>query len=67
MHGIRGMVQVSANQLILNQKKKQFYADLNWHNSFEADVHVEQFGLSHEPSCWMLLGYAAVTAVLPQA
>ena len=58
MHGIRGMVQVSANQLILNQKKKQFYADLNWHNSFEADVHVEQFGLSHEPSCWMLLGYA---------
>lgn len=58
MHGIRGMVQVSANQLIINQKKKQFYADLNWHNSFEADVHLEQFGPSNEPSCWMLLGYA---------
>lgn len=58
MHGIRGMVQVSANQLIINKKKKQFYADLNWHNSFEADVHLEQFGPSNEPSCWMLLGYA---------
>lgn len=58
MHGIRGMVQVTANQLTLNHKKKQFYADLNWYHSFEADVHVEQFGLSHEPSCWMLLGYA---------
>lgn len=58
MHGIRGMVKVSANQLIINQKKKQFYADLNWHNSFEADVHLEQFGPSNEPSCWMLLGYA---------
>lgn len=58
MHGIRGMVKVEANQLILNHQKKQFYADLNWYNSFEADVHIEQFGLSNEPSCWMLLGYA---------
>ncbi|MDR8263864.1 AAA family ATPase, partial [Acinetobacter baumannii] len=58
MHAIRGMVQVQANQLNLSHNKKQFYADLNWLNSFEADVHLEHFGLSDEPSCWMLLGYA---------
>ncbi|MFL9477252.1 phenol degradation transcriptional regulator MobR [Acinetobacter baumannii] len=58
MHAIRGMVQVQANQLNLSHDKKQFYADLNWLNSFEADVHLEHFGLSDEPSCWMLLGYA---------
>ncbi|TCM68300.1 regulatory Fis family protein [Acinetobacter calcoaceticus] len=58
MHGIRGMVKVEVNDLQLNREQKQFYADFNWHNSFEAEVHQSEFGLSEEPACWMLLGYA---------
>lgn len=58
MHGIRGMVQVEVNQLQLSHDEHKFYADFNWHNSFEAEVHVNEFGASNEPACWMLLGYA---------
>ncbi len=58
MHGIRGMVQVEANRLELNRDHKQFFADFNWHNSFEAEVHLNEFGVSDESACWMLLGYA---------
>ncbi|WP_374572323.1 phenol degradation transcriptional regulator MobR [Acinetobacter sp.] len=58
MHGIRGMVQVEVNQLQLNHDQHQFYADFNWRNSFEAEVHLNEFGASDEPACWMLLGYA---------
>ncbi|MFC2997705.1 phenol degradation transcriptional regulator MobR [Acinetobacter sichuanensis] len=58
MHGIRGMVHVEVNELNLSHDLKQFYADFNWQNSFEAEVHLSEFGMAEEPSCWMLLGYA---------
>ena len=58
MHGIRGMVQVEVNELHLSHDLKQFYADFNWLNSFEAEVHLSEFGASDQPACWMLLGYA---------
>lgn len=58
MHGIRGMVQVEVNHLELSHEHKKFYADFNWLNSFEAEVHLNEFGTADEPSCWMLLGYA---------
>lgn len=58
MHGIRGMVKVKVNALELSKENKHFYADFDWYNSFEADVHVREFGISENPSCWMLLGYA---------
>lgn len=58
MHSIRGMVQVEVNRLELSHDHKKFYADFNWFNSFEAEVHLNEFGTADEPSCWMLLGYA---------
>ena len=58
MHGIRGMVQVTVNDLRLSHDQHQFYADFNWLNSFEAEVHLSEFGAADEPACWMLLGYA---------
>ncbi|WP_372404810.1 4-vinyl reductase [Acinetobacter piscicola] len=58
MHRIRGMVHVEVNELNLRHDLKQFYADFNWKNSFEAEVHLSEFGMAEEPSCWMLLGYA---------
>lgn len=58
MHRIRGMVHVEVNELNLSHDLKQFYADFNWKNSFEAEVHLSEFGMAEEPSCWMLLGYA---------
>ncbi|OUY06217.1 phenol degradation transcriptional regulator MobR [Acinetobacter populi] len=58
MHGIRGMVQVEVNTLKLCHETGSFYADFNWLHSFESEVHLNEFGTSDEPACWMLLGYA---------
>lgn len=58
MHGIRGIVQVTVNQLDINHEQGVFYADFNWLNSFESEVHLSEFGESKEPACWMQLGYA---------
>lgn len=58
MHGIRGMVQVEVNTLKLSHETGNFYADFNWLHSFESEVHLNEFGTSNEPACWMLLGYA---------
>ncbi|MBJ9986067.1 sigma 54-interacting transcriptional regulator [Acinetobacter sp. S40] len=58
MHGIRGMVQVEVNTLKLSHETGSFYADFNWLHSFESEVHLNEFGTSNEPACWMLLGYA---------
>ena len=58
MHSIRGMVQVDVNALELSHDDHKFFADFNWLNSFEAEVHISEFGASEEPACWMLLGYA---------
>lgn len=58
MHGIRGMVKVEVNSLTLSHDTGQFFADFNWLHSFEAEVHLNEFGTAKEPACWMLLGYA---------
>lgn len=58
MHGIRGMVQVEVNTLKICHETGGFYADFNWLNSFESEVHLNEFGVSNESACWMLLGYA---------
>ena len=58
MHGIRGIVQVTVNQLEISCEHGHFFADFNWLNSFESEIHLSEFGESKEPACWMQLGYA---------
>ncbi len=60
LHCIKGMVRVEPIALEFDVEKGQFYAEFNWHDSFEAEVHINEFGVSDEDSiCWMLLGYAS--------
>ncbi|MBI2390779.1 MAG: sigma 54-interacting transcriptional regulator [Deltaproteobacteria bacterium] len=35
------------------------FAEAIWHDSFEADEHLLHHGLSTEPVCWMLTGFAS--------
>jgi len=59
LHSIKGMVTVEPVVLEFDVKKKAFYGDINWHDSYEVDEHLQHFGPSKEPVCWTLLGYAS--------
>ncbi len=36
-----------------------FSGDYQWHSSWEAEAHTNLFGLSRDPMCWMMTGYAS--------
>ena len=40
-------------------EKGKFYGSFKWEDSFEVSYHKKKNGISHEPLCWTLLGYAS--------
>lgn len=59
LHGIKGMVRVEPVVLDFDVEKGQFYSEFNWYDSYEAEQHKLDYGLSEEPICWTLIGYAS--------
>lgn len=41
------------------QKVKSVYVEGEWFNSYEAEEHVRQFGITNVPICYTLIGYAS--------
>lgn len=42
-----------------NQKVKSIYVEGEWIQSYEAEEHLQQFGLANLPICYTLIGYAS--------
>ncbi|WP_019529167.1 sigma-54-dependent Fis family transcriptional regulator [Dasania marina] len=59
LHGLKGMVKAELETLDIDLENGKFYSEFNWHGSFESDIHTADFGITAEPICWMLLGYAS--------
>ncbi|WP_299183975.1 sigma-54-dependent Fis family transcriptional regulator [uncultured Neptuniibacter sp.] len=59
LHCIKGMVRVEPVALEFDVDKGEFYGEFAWYDSFESEVHINEFGMADEPICWMLLGYAS--------
>ncbi|MGB2131553.1 MAG: sigma 54-interacting transcriptional regulator, partial [Marinobacterium sp.] len=59
LHCIKGMVNVKPVSLDLDVNSGKFNAEFNWFDSYEADVHLQDFGPAEEPICWTLIGYAS--------
>lgn len=59
LHTIEGVVRVDPVRVDIDIDKGHFYGEFIWTNSFEAEDHIRLFGLSDEPVCWHLLGYAS--------
>ena len=47
-------------------ERGEFWGDFFWASPWEAEAHVQQIGLSGEPACWVMCGYASgyCTAVM---
>jgi DNA-binding NtrC family response regulator len=39
-------------------ERGEFYGDFHWVSSWEAHAHLEHFGVSGTPACWIMNGYA---------
>ncbi len=59
LHMLEGSVQVTPVKVEMDIASGKFFGEFIWKNSWEAQVHVEEFGPQHDPVCWMLLGYAS--------
>ena len=58
MREIEGFVRNLPLQKMEYKQDGPFYADYVWSASWEADAHLQHVGLSGEPACWMMTGYA---------
>lgn len=59
MHTIEGIVQVKPINIRIDIDQGEFYGEFDWHGSYEAEIHLSDFGSSDHPVCWTLLGYAS--------
>ncbi|MEM9191519.1 MAG: sigma 54-interacting transcriptional regulator [Myxococcota bacterium] len=58
LHALTGMVKIEAVRLEVDVEHGSFYGEFIWHESAEAEMHVQDFGIGHAPACWMQTGYA---------
>lgn len=59
LHMLAGMVKVSVESLSMDIGAGQFHASARWDNSWEAQAHLDSYGVQREAVCWMLTGYAS--------
>lgn len=59
LHMLEGSVQVTPVTLRMDLVNGDFYGEFLWEGSWEAETHLQDFGTSAEPVCWMQIGYAS--------
>ena len=59
MHGFEGLVKAVITHADIDWETGHFRGTVDWFGSWEAESHVQHFGIGDEPACWNLLGYAS--------
>jgi len=59
MHGFEGLVKAVITHADIDWQIGHFRGTVDWFGSWEAESHLEHFGIGDEPACWNLLGYAS--------
>ncbi|HEY2743817.1 MAG TPA: sigma-54-dependent Fis family transcriptional regulator [Polyangia bacterium] len=57
LHTLQGMVRIEP--VVHAPGEPEPFADGIWHESYEAEQHLLQFGRADEPVCWTLTGFAS--------
>lgn len=58
IHGLTADLGTSVTKLVVDPDTKDYFSEGYWKYSQEAEKHIEHFGLSYEPVCFTLTGYA---------
>lgn len=59
MHAWEGLVYVEPGKLEYDRKAGTFYMSGRWLNSYEAEIHLAEYGRSERPVCHTITGYAS--------
>ncbi len=59
LHHLEGMVKVHLDRLELDRARSGLHMTGEWIDSFEAEQHLQQYGIGNRPVCWTLEGYAS--------
>lgn len=59
LHTWEGIVRADATFLEFDRSRQHFHMKGTWQNSYEAAIHLQEFGPSPEPVCHTLTGYAS--------
>jgi rsbT co-antagonist protein RsbR len=59
MHMWEGLVHVETTELRMDRAKGELQMKITWSGSYEAEAHKATFGLSDEPVCHAMAGYAS--------
>ncbi|WP_423803318.1 sigma 54-interacting transcriptional regulator [Paraburkholderia fungorum] len=59
LHMLEGLQKVTPLSMDFDLKDGQLHGEFRCDHSWEAETHKREFGLQHEPVCWMLIGYAS--------
>ncbi len=59
LHMLEGCVEVEPVALEIDGEAGKFHGEFLWRQSWEAEVHLRQFGEQDHPVCWMMIGYAS--------
>ncbi|WP_420489054.1 XylR N-terminal domain-containing protein [Neobacillus vireti] len=59
LHSLEGSTHVNVLKAEINLEEKHCLMESTWSNSHEAEQYCRHFGLSEEPVCWTLAGYAS--------
>jgi purine catabolism regulator len=57
LHTLEGVATVEPDVIEFTEEKLHFTGF--WNNSFEANEHINHYGHSKDPVCWILIGYAS--------
>ena len=60
LHAFEGLVKATIVHAELDWESGSFVGDVEWENSWEADSHLQQFGVGEDMACWSLVDRKSV-------
>ncbi|PWR19534.1 sigma-54-dependent Fis family transcriptional regulator [Zavarzinia aquatilis] len=59
LHGFEGVVKSEITEAEIDWEKGSFFGTVEMDGSWEAQCHIEQYGVGSECACWSLVGHAS--------
>jgi PAS domain S-box-containing protein len=59
LHYLEGMAKVHLDRFELDRGEKRLQVSGEWFDSFEAEQHLNQYGIGSRSACWTLEGYTS--------
>lgn len=59
LHAFEGVVKAEITKSKIDWEQGSFYGEVKWHGSWEAESHLDSFGISKSTACWNLVGYTS--------